>query len=109
MKEYTTVCPRNCYSTCSFVVSVDNNKIKQILPDSTNRAVSEGPCLKGLSYIERADSPRRITQPLLKKPDGSFEAIHYSSALEIIAGKLKEISDRKQYHSVLYYTGSGMS
>jgi predicted molibdopterin-dependent oxidoreductase YjgC len=54
MDEFITVCPRNCYSTCSFKVQVGNNKIRRILPCKENPATPEGPCIKGLSYPERA-------------------------------------------------------
>jgi predicted molibdopterin-dependent oxidoreductase YjgC len=53
MEEFVTACPRNCYSTCSFRVQVENNKIIRTLPYSENPATPEGACIKGLSYIER--------------------------------------------------------
>ena len=66
MKEFITACPRNCYSTCSFKVQVENNRIKRILPFKNNLATPEGPCIKGLSYIERANSDKRIRHPLIR-------------------------------------------
>jgi anaerobic selenocysteine-containing dehydrogenase len=109
MEEYITACPRNCYSTCTFRVSVENNRIKRIFPFGGNLATPEGPCIKGLSYIERAHSPERITSPLLRSADGSFTAISSEAAFEFICSRLSEI--KKQYgpHSILWYRGSGMS
>ncbi|MEE4115387.1 MAG: molybdopterin-dependent oxidoreductase [Marinilabiliaceae bacterium] len=109
MKEFITACPRNCYSTCSFRVIVENNRLVKILPDPGNRATPEGPCLKGLSYLERTGSEKRLTVPLLKNKSGDFQEISYSEALRLISGKLKTIYDLKKQKSVLYYTGSGMS
>jgi predicted molibdopterin-dependent oxidoreductase YjgC len=65
MEEFLTACPRNCYSTCTFRVQVENNTVKRILPYKGNRATPEGPCLKGLSYIERTNS-ERIIHPLIR-------------------------------------------
>ena len=107
--KFLTACPRNCYSTCSFIAEVEDNKLIAIYPDSNNRAVPEGPCIKGLSYLERAGSAERITSPLIKTRDGGFTKISYEEALDIIAGKLKYFSERYTPQSVLYYTGSGMS
>ncbi len=51
MKIITTACPRNCYSTCTFRVSVREGRIGLIEPHPDNLATGEGICLKGLSYV----------------------------------------------------------
>lgn len=107
--RYLTACPRNCYSTCSFSVEVEENKLIAIYPDRDNRAVPEGPCIKGLSYLERAGSPDRITSPLLRNNDGTFRKISLDEALDILATRLIYYSTNYSPKSVLYYTGSGMS
>ncbi len=109
MEEFITVCPRNCYSTCSFIVRVENNRIRRILPFIGNRATPEGPCLKGLSYLERTYSADRIIHPLIKKSNGSFSQITMSEALDLIAAKLTAIRNKYGSQSVLWYKGSGMS
>jgi anaerobic selenocysteine-containing dehydrogenase len=109
MEEFITVCPRNCYSTCSFRVQVENNRIKRILPYAGNKATPEGPCIKGLSYIERARSEKRIKHALLKNSNGGFAQIPLKEAFDLICRKLSEI--RKNYcpQSILWYRGSGNS
>jgi anaerobic selenocysteine-containing dehydrogenase len=109
MEEFLTACPRNCYSTCSFKVQVEDNIIRRILPYSGNLATPEGPCIKGLSYIERHNSPDRIIFPLLKTSDGSFRRIAMSDALDIISSRLNELKHKYGPHSILWYKGSGMS
>jgi anaerobic selenocysteine-containing dehydrogenase len=109
MEEYITACPRNCYSTCSFKVQVENNILRKILPYHENRATPEGPCIKGLSAIERTYSPDRIIHPLIKTSNGKFQQISSGEALDIISNKLD--STKREYgpHSILWYKGSGMS
>lgn len=109
MKEFVTACPRNCYSTCSFRVQVENNRITRILPFAGNRATPEGPCIKGLSYLERTYSPDRIIYPLLKGADGKFNRISSAEALDIISEKLLAVKDKYGPQSILWYKGSGMS
>ena len=109
MKEFLTVCPRNCYSTCSFRVQVENNSIKRILPYSENRATPEGPCIKGLSYIERSVTKKRIAHPLIRRSDGSFVQITMKEALSITADRLGELRKKYGPHTVFWYRGSGMS
>lgn len=109
MEEFVTACPRNCYSTCTFRVQVENNKIIRILPYSGNLATPEGPCIKGLSYIERTHSPDRIIHPLFRTSTGEFKEIGNNEALDIIAERLGSIKAQWGPHSILWYKGSGMS
>jgi anaerobic selenocysteine-containing dehydrogenase len=109
MEEFITACPRNCYSTCSFRVQIENNKIRRILPYSGNLATPEGPCIKGLSYLERTYSPDRIIYPLIKSASGKFQQISTYEALGIICDKLKSISNKYGSKSIFWYKGSGMS
>lgn len=108
-EEFITACPRNCYSTCTFRVRVENERITKILPYGNNLATPEGPCLKGLSYIERTYSPDRIIHPLKKDRSGNFNRISIDEALEITASELLRIKKEYGPHSVLWYKGSGMS
>jgi anaerobic selenocysteine-containing dehydrogenase len=107
MDVFTTACPRNCYSTCSMKVHVENGRLRRIEPHPDDRATAEGPCLKGLSYIERVYSPDRILHPLRKQPSGDFEPISWEEALDTIAGRLEHF--RREYgpRSVLFYEASG--
>lgn len=108
MTEYNTACPRNCYSTCSFKVGVENGKVASIEPQALNKATPEGICLKGLSYLERANSEQRILHPQLKK-NGEFERISWTEAIDLIAQKLQHYKESSGNHSILYYAASGMS
>lgn len=108
IKTYHTACPRNCYSTCSFIVKLEGETIVSIEPQTLNKATAEGPCLKGLSYKERAHSKDRILYPLRKK-NGKFTRISWEEALDEIAEKLTHYKDQFGSHSVLFYAASGMS
>ena len=105
---FETACPRNCYSTCSFKVHVENNRIMDIEAQPLNKATPLGPCLKGLSYKERAHASDRILYPL-KKKNGEFERISWEDAFEEIVAKLYHFKEKYGNHSILFYASSGMS
>ncbi|MDY0254220.1 MAG: molybdopterin-dependent oxidoreductase [Tenuifilaceae bacterium] len=109
MQVLTTACPRNCYSTCTFNVHVDNGKVVNISPSSQNKATPEGICLKGLSYVERANSPDRIVYPHRKDSKGKFHRISWDEAFDSISGRLKHYKEQYGSQSVMYYAASGMS
>jgi len=108
MPVFTTVCPRNCYSTCSLRVHVEDGRLRRIEAHPGNRATPEGPCLKGLSYVERAHSPDRILYPQRRKPGtGEFEPISWDDAFGEITGHLTRLRDTIGPQSILYYSASG--
>jgi len=107
-KVHTTACPRNCYSTCSFKVWTEDGKVVQIDPEPLNKATAEGICLKGLSYIERVNSSKRILHPL-KKVEDEFIQISWEEALKEISEKLIFFKENYNPQSVLFYCASGMS
>jgi anaerobic selenocysteine-containing dehydrogenase len=88
-------------------VTVEGGRLVRVEGASENRATAEGPCLKGLSYVERAHSPQRIVEPLRRQPDGSFRAIGWDQAIEAIASQLERLRAAHGPQTVLYYTGSG--
>ncbi len=107
-KVHNTACPRNCYSTCSFKVWTNDGKVINIDPQPLNKATPEGICLKGLSYVERVNSPRRILNPQ-KKINGEFQKISWDEALHDISEKLKYFKENYSPQSILFYYASGMS
>lgn len=109
MPVFSTACPRNCYSTCSFKVQVENNQIINIDPHPANKSAPEGICIKGLSYVERAHSKDRIIFPLKRNALGNFDQISWKEALDIISSRLKYFKEEFGPHSILFYAASGMS
>lgn len=108
MKTFTTACPRNCYSTCSLKVYIEDNRIRRIEANPDNKATPKGACLRGLSYVERTHSKNRILFPLKRKKNSTeFEQISWDEALDKITEKLNRFKKDPGPQSILYYTGSG--
>ncbi len=108
MPFFTTACPRNCYSTCSMRVQVEDGRLRRIEPHPHNQATPDGVCLKGLSYYERVYHPDRILHPLRRRPGtGEFERVSWGDAMETIAERLVGIRKESGAQSVLYYAASG--
>jgi molybdopterin guanine dinucleotide-containing S/N-oxide reductase-like protein len=110
VQKYSTACPRNCYSTCSFIVHVNEGKVVNIEPHPANKATPEGICLKGLSYVERANSPDRLLHPLLKNREtGEFERICWEKVYDLLVEKLTYFKSAYGPQSIFFLTGSGMA
>jgi anaerobic selenocysteine-containing dehydrogenase len=107
MTVHTTACPRNCYSTCAMRVTVEDGRLVAVEPHPANRATAEGPCLKGLSYVERQHSPERLLHPLRRTADGSFQRVSWDEALGELAERLQMVRDTHGPRAVFHYAGSG--
>ena len=98
MPTFSTACPRNCYSTCSMLVTVENNRVVRIEAHPENQATNQGVCLKGLSYVERQNSPDRLLNPLRKFQSNSAQAMYtpidWDTALDEIAYHLQETKNK---------------
>jgi anaerobic selenocysteine-containing dehydrogenase len=85
---HPSIC-RICAGACGVVVTTENGKVTDVRGDH-DHALSRGyACIKGLSSGAAHHAEDRILTPLKKMPNGSFEAISLSRALDEIADRLK--------------------
>lgn len=110
-KQYRTSCPRNCYSTCSLIVTAEEGRVIKVEGDPLHLPTRK-PCLKGLSYIEEVYCRERLAYPVKRKGPrgrGEWERISWDEALDEIVHRLQTIKAESGPEAVLYYTGSGAS
>ncbi|MDN7024508.1 formate dehydrogenase subunit alpha [Methanoculleus sp. FWC-SCC1] len=91
--EYVpTTCPY-CGVGCGLNLVVSDGKLVGVEPFKRT-PINEGKlCPKGATCWEHVQSPDRLTTPLIKK-DGKFEEATWDEALDLVASKLKETSDK---------------
>ena len=58
-----------------------------------------------LDHYQRGSD--RLTSPLRRRADGSFEAIDWDTAIREVAGRLKNVRDTHGGESIFYYGGGG--
>ena len=104
MEGMETVCPY-CGVGCGMIVSISDGKPIKVL-GLKDHPVSRGHlCAKGLAALEILGSKERLTHPLRRKPDGSFEKISWDTALSEIASKLKDTIQKNGHDSVGFSGG----
>ncbi|RHW40419.1 oxidoreductase [Neobacillus notoginsengisoli] len=109
-KIVKSACPLNCWDSCGFQVTMENNKVVQIDGDPAHPITKGKICGRGRSLVKRIEAEDRLLTPL-KKINGEFIRISWDQALDEIARKMDEI--RKEYGStaVLHshdYANSGV-
>ncbi len=97
------LCPLNC----GLEVQVENGHLKKIRGDK-DHPISRGYLCQKASRLDFYQNARsRLTAPLKRQPDGTFEQISWGVAINEVASKLKHLRDTFGGHSLAYYGGGG--
>lgn len=108
--EFHHACPRNCFSNCTMVSTLENGHLVSLNGDRSHPYTNGKLCAKGYSYIERNEHQDRLKYPYYQKVKGSgkFTQITWKKAFDIILCEMLNI--HKTYGSFLplaFYKGSG--
>ena len=96
---------RICEAACGLKLTVANNRIQKIEPDSQHVNSKGYACIKGLSLDKFIESPDRLRQPL-KRVGDTLIAVSWHQALEEIGHKLRSIHRRHGGQSIASYAGN---
>ena len=102
----STFC-RVCHASCPMEVDVAGNRVIAV------RGVMDDPlfegytCIKGRQIPDQMADPNRLRAPLRRRPDGTFEEVPSTDALDEIADELRRIIDTYGPRAVASYTGTG--
>ncbi len=103
-KHVLTTCTY-CGCGCGLYLVSDGDKLIGAYP-SRNHPVSQGAlCVKGWNCFEFANSPDRLTRPLIKK-DGKFTPATWDQALGLIVERFKHFRDRHGPDSLAFLSSA---
>ena len=105
-----SACPLNCWDSCGFHVTIENDKVIKVEGDPTHPITKGKICGRGRMLETRTNSSERILYPL-KKVNGEFKQISWEQALDEIASKLAEIKNKYGSTAVLHshdYANNGI-
>ena len=92
MEEILTIC---CYCGCGcgLYLRVENGRVIGISPSRSHPVSRDNLCVKGWHAHEFIHHPDRLRTPLIRKRDRLVPA-DWDEALDLVAGRLREIIDR---------------
>ena len=115
-----TVCSHDCPDSCAVLVTVDaEGRAVKVAGDPTQPVTQGFLCGKVAKYLGRVYAPDRILYPLKRKSGvakgplqrgrehEAFERVGWDEALDAIAARLQETSDRYGPESILPYSYGG--
>ena len=102
----TTACIL-CSINCGLQVQVEDRHIVKIRGDRANPRSLGYTCEKQAGLDHYQNHRDRLTTPLRRRSDGSFEPIDWDTAIREVAARLAEIRDTLGGEKILYYGGGG--
>lgn len=80
-----------CSHNCGLRVDVKDNVIVEVRADDSHPATQGYSCNKAYAIAHYVGHKQRVTHPLKKQPDGTFQRISWDQAITEIAAKLNAI------------------
>lgn len=98
---------RNCSALCAMELTVEDNRITNVVADGSASPYGAYMCAKGRSSADFHNGEGRLTQNLKRGPTGEFAPIAAKQALDEIAGKLSALLEQYGPRSIAVYYGTG--
>lgn len=96
-----------CSLNCGLEVQTKDRHIVKIKGDKRH-PVSQGYlCEKAQRLDHYQNGADRLTTPMRRRPDGSYEAIDWITAIREVAAKLTAVRDQHGGDKIVYYGGGG--
>lgn len=96
-----------CECNCGIVVQVEDRTLARIRGDKNHPASRGYTCNKALRLDHYQNNRNRLTAPMRRRPDGSYEEIDWETAISEIAAGFRAIADTHGGDTILYYGGGG--
>jgi len=96
-----------CSLNCGLEVQTDDRQIVKIKGDKRH-PVSQGYlCEKAQRLNHYQNGADRLTSPMRRRDDGTYEAIDWDTAIREVAAKLMAVRDQHGGDKIVYYGGGG--
>ncbi|MGH2898693.1 MAG: molybdopterin-dependent oxidoreductase, partial [Solirubrobacteraceae bacterium] len=96
-----------CECNCGLEVEIDRGHIVRIRGDKRHPSSRGYACEKPHRLDHYQHGSDRVTEPLRRRPDGTFEPIDWDTAIREVAERFAAVRDRHGGASIFYYGGGG--
>ncbi len=96
-----------CECNCGIVVQTEGRTLARIRGDKDHPGTGGYTCNKALRLDHYQNNANRLTSPMRRTPDGSYEEIDWDTAIAEIADGFAQIRDTHGGDKIFYYGGGG--
>src|SRR6266487_2959231 len=103
MSEWKQTACILCECTCGIEVQLEGRSLTRIRGDRAHPASQGYTCNKAMRLDHYQNGSHRLTSPLRRRADGSYEEIDWDTAIAEIAGGFRRIAAEHGGTSIFYY------
>ena len=96
-----------CSLNCGIEVRLDGRRLAGIRGDKAHPGSRGYACEKAQRLDHYQNGRHRLTNPLRRRPDGTFEEIDWDTAIAEVADRFRHIRDTHGGETIFYYGGGG--
>ena len=96
-----------CSTNCGLKVQTEGGHFVKIRGDKANPRSKGYTCEKPAGLDHYQNHVDRLTSPLRRRADGTFEEIDWATAIEEVAARLAAVRDTHGGEKIMYYGGGG--
>jgi anaerobic selenocysteine-containing dehydrogenase len=96
-----------CECNCGIEIAVEGRRFARIRGDRAHPGSRGYTCNKALRLDHYQNGRDRITSPLRRRGDGSFEEVDWETAITEVAARLAQVRDVHGGERIFYYGGGG--
>lgn len=96
-----------CECNCGIEIGLEGRRFAKIRADKEHVSSAGYTCNKALRLDYYQNNRDRITSPLRRRADGSFEEIEWDTAIAEVAERLSAVRDTHGGDKIFYYGGGG--
>jgi formate dehydrogenase len=96
-----------CSINCGLEVRLEGPTITRVRGDKAHPGSLGYTCEKGLRVGHYQSDPQRLTSPLRRRPDGTFEEIDWDTAIAEVAARFGDVIAEHGGEKIFFYGGGG--
>ena len=94
-----------CECNCGLLIQLEGRRLARVRGDRAHPSSRGYTCEKAHQLDHYQNGRDRITAPLRRRADGSFEEIDWETAIREVAAKLAAVRDAHGGETIFYYGG----
>jgi anaerobic selenocysteine-containing dehydrogenase len=96
-----------CECNCGIEVELDGRTLSRIRGDKAHPGSQGYTCNKAMRLDHYQNGRHRLTSPLRRRRDGTYEEIDWDTAIAEVAAGFRRVADEYGGESIFYYGGGG--
>jgi anaerobic selenocysteine-containing dehydrogenase len=96
-----------CSTNCGVEIKLDGPNFARVRGDKAHPASEGYTCEKALRLDHYQNGPHRLTSPMRRRPDGSFEQVDWETAIAEVAARFRDVINEHGGEKILFYGGGG--